>query len=101
MSTKDRHWFGTGAAACAICCAPPLLALLGVAGAGLAATIATVVFAGLALGAVVLVGSLIALWARRRTAASLCGTDGPIEGAVDVTIGARPTHAAQEPNWNR
>lgn len=62
---KDRHLFGTGVAACAVCCAPSLLALLGIAGAGLAATIATVAFAGLAFaglafGAVVLAASPLA-----------------------------------------
>jgi ethanolamine utilization microcompartment shell protein EutL len=98
---KDRHLFGAGAAACAVCCAPPLLALLGIAGAGLAATIATVAFAGLAFGIVVLAGSLLALWARRRASADACAADGPVEGPVDVTIGARPTDAPQEPDGSR
>jgi hypothetical protein len=96
---KDQHLLGAGAAACAVCCAPPLLALLGVAGAGVAATVATVAFAGLAFGAVVLAASLLAMWARRRslaTAAS-CADDGP----VDVTIGARPTDAPQQPRAER
>lgn len=94
---KDRHLFGAGAAACAVCCAPPLLALIGIAGAGLAATIATVAFAGLSFGVVVLAGSTLALWARRRASARACAPDGPVEGPVDVTIGARPTDVPQEP----
>jgi hypothetical protein len=94
---KDRHLIGAGAAACAVCCAPPLLALLGIAGVGLAATIATVAFAGLAFGVVVLAGSLLALWARRRASADVCATEGP----VDVTIGARPTDAPQGPHGSR
>ena len=94
---KDRHLLGTGAAACAICCAPPLLALAGIAGAGLVATVATFAFAGLAFGAVVLVASLLAVWARRRsTAAEVACSD---EGPVEVTITARPkdTARASEP----
>lgn len=98
---KDRHLFGAGAAACAICCAPPLLAILGIAGAGLAATIATVAFAGLSFGLVVVVGSFLALWGRRRPRADACATDGPVEGPVDVTMGARPTDAPQEPQGSR
>lgn len=77
---KDRVLFGAGAAACAVCCAPPLLALLGITGAGLAATTATVAFAGLAFGVVVLAGSTLALWARHRTSARACATDGPVSG---------------------
>lgn len=86
---KDRHLLGAGAAVCAVCCAPPLLALLGIAGVGLTATMATFAFAGLAFGVVVLAGSLLALWVRRRAAADACAHDGP----VDVVIGARPTDA--------
>ena len=44
LSLKNRHLYGAGAAACAVCCAAPILAVLGIAGA--AATIATFVFAG-------------------------------------------------------
>ena len=85
---KDRHLYGVGAAACAVCCAPPILALLGIAGAGLAATVATIAFAGLAFGLVVLAGTLIGVWARgrRHAAASSCVDEGP----VDVTITASP-----------
>ncbi len=90
---KDRHLFGAGAAACAVCCAPPLLALLGIAGAGLAATMATVAFAGLTFGAVVLLGSLLAVWARRgRRADTACGGG---NGPVPVSISARPTEGSQ------
>jgi hypothetical protein len=89
---KDRHLLGAGVAACAVCCAPPLLALLGIAGAGLAATMATVAFAGLTFGAVVLLGSLLAVWARGRRADTACvGGNGP----VPVSISARPTEGSQ------
>ncbi|ABL79534.1 MULTISPECIES: hypothetical protein [unclassified Nocardioides] len=63
-SLKDRHLFGAGAAACAVCCAAPLLTLLGVAGA--AATLATFVFAGVVFGLVVAAGTLLAVWNQRR-----------------------------------
>lgn len=68
MTTKlqDRHLVGAGVAACAVCCAPPLLALLGFAGLGLGATLATIAFAGFAFGAVVLAATLLGLWAHRR-----------------------------------
>lgn len=93
MSAKirDRHRYGAAAAACAICCAPPLLALLGIAGAGAAATITTVAFAGLTFALVVLTASLLGLWARSRRAratAQSCVAPGP----VDVSIGAGPHH---------
>lgn len=94
MSTtiKDRHLFSAGAAACAVCCAPPLLALLGIAGAGALATVATVAFAGLAFGLVVLAASLLGMWAtrRERTPNQPCSVDGPADGPVDVTISATP-----------
>lgn len=61
-----RYLIGGGAAACAVCCAPPLLALVGIAGAGLAATIATLVFAGLIFGVVVAVITVIGFMARKR-----------------------------------
>lgn len=88
---KDRHLYGAGAAACAVCCAPPLLALLGIAGAGLAATLATVAFAGGAFGVVVLAATFLSVWARRRSTASAapCSEEGP----VGVTISAPPPDA--------
>ncbi|WP_254069699.1 hypothetical protein [Pimelobacter simplex] len=85
---KDRHLLGAGAAACAVCCAPPLLALLGIAGAGIAATAATIAFAGLAFGLVVLAATLLGVLAQGRRAATstdACSGDGPVE----VTISTR------------
>ena len=66
MSLKDRQLWGAGAAACAVCCATPLLALLGIGLAGTAATVATFAFAGLIFAVVVGAGTLAALWTKRR-----------------------------------
>jgi hypothetical protein len=86
MSLKDRHLFGAGAAACAVCCAAPLLTLLGVAGA--AATVATFMFAGLVFGLVVAAGTILAVWQQRRQRRSTaCApTQGPAEGPVDIEL---------------
>jgi uncharacterized protein (DUF58 family) len=96
---KDRHLLGAGAAACAICCAPPILALLGLAGAGLVATVATVAFAGLTFGAVVLVASLLAVWAGRGNSRTdvACADEGPVE----VTVTARPVDTPRDPGAGR
>ena len=83
-SFKDRHIWGAGAAACAVCCAPPVLALIGVAGA--AATVATFVFAGAVFGLVVAVGAALALWRRRTQRAASCTTTGPGTGPVDIQL---------------
>lgn len=64
FSFKDRHLFGAGAAPCAVCCAAPVLTVLGVAGA--ATTIATFVFAGVVFGLVVAAGALAAVLRQRR-----------------------------------
>lgn len=85
MSLKD-HLFGAGAAACAVCCAAPLLTLLGVAGA--AATVATFMFAGLVFGFVVAAGTILAVWQQRRQRRSTaCApTQGPAGGPVDIEL---------------
>lgn len=88
---KDRHLLGAGAAACAVCCAPPVLALLGVAGVGLSATLATVAFAGLMFGLVVLSASPIGVWASSRGASSSAAPcTKPNQGPVDLTIRTAP-----------
>lgn len=96
---KDRHLLGAGAAACAICCAPPLLAVLGIAGAGFAASIATVAFAGLVFGVVVLVATLLTVWARSRNRgpATTCADDAPVE----LTLTAPPGDAADDERSGR
>lgn len=85
MNIKDRHLYGAGAAACAVCCAAPILALLGIAGA--AATVATFVFAGTAFAMVVASGAF-AYWTRRRRAgAAACAPAGT--GPVELDLTAR------------
>ena len=84
LSLKDRHLFAAGAAACGVCCAAPLLTLLGVAGA--AATVATFLFAGVMFGLVVAAGALMAVWNQRRERrGQACTTDA---GPVDVELSA-------------
>ena len=57
---------GAGVAACAVCCAAPLLAVLGIGLTGAAATAFTVAFAGLVFGVVVAVATIAAVVVRRR-----------------------------------
>ena len=61
--------------------------------AELVATVATLVFAGVAFGAVVLAGSILAVWARRRSRAETARVGG--NGPVPVSISARPTEGPQ------
>ena len=100
LSFKDRHFFGAGAAACAVCCAAPVLTLLGVAGA--AATIATFVFAGVVFGMVVAVGALAAVLRQRRQRKR---QSSPVPQApVDVelsTIEDRRTRVSARPGRTR
>jgi uncharacterized protein (DUF58 family) len=87
FSLKDRHLVGAGAAACAVCCAAPILTVLGIAGA--AATVATFIFAGLVFGVVVASGAAFAVWNQRRRSAaeSSCTT---VEGPQDVEMSLAP-----------
>jgi hypothetical protein len=87
-SFKDRHLFGAGAAACAVCCAAPVLTLLGVV--GVAATMATFVFAGLVFGLVVAAGALAAVLRQRRGRArqSSAGPQGPVDVELSTALGA-------------
>jgi len=61
-----RYLIGGGAAACAVCCAPPVLALAGIAGAGVFATVATFAFAGLVFALVVAALSVATYVVRKR-----------------------------------
>jgi hypothetical protein len=63
---RDRYLAGGAVAACAVCCAPPVLALVGIAGGGALATGATFAFAGFAFAFVVAAASIAAFILRRR-----------------------------------
>lgn len=85
LSLEDRHLYGIAGAACSVCCAAPLLTLLGVAGA--AAFVAIFVIAGIVFGSVVAGATVLARWRRRRRSA--CSTrGGPNGGPVDLEITA-------------
>ena len=88
---KDRLLLGAGAVACAVCCAGPLLAFLGIAGA--AATVGTFVFAGGAFAVVVGLASLVVVLQRRR-AQRLAACD-PHAGPVDIVLGPSPSDEAR------
>jgi hypothetical protein len=86
---KDRHLVGAGVAACAVCCASPILAVLGIA--GVAATVATVVFVGVVFGLAVGVAALLAVWHRKRqTRRRTCANDA---GPVDVELSTTPNRS--------
>ena len=80
---------GSGVAACAVCCAAPLMALLGIGVTGAAATALTAPFAGVVFALVVAAATVAAIVVRRRRArAAACSTDAP--GPVPVELGRRP-----------
>ncbi|WP_330473433.1 hypothetical protein [Terrabacter sp. C0L_2] len=81
---KDRHVDGVGAAACTLCCAAPLVAMLGLAGA--AATAVAFTLAGLTF-AIVVAGTGIALTLARRRAERAQHCPRGAAGPVDVSIG--------------
>jgi hypothetical protein len=89
MTFRNRHLVGAGAAACAVCCAAPVLGLLGIASVGAAATMATFVFAGSVFALVVAIAAVAGLLIRRRTTqtATVCAVPeaGPVP--VDLTVG--------------
>jgi uncharacterized protein (DUF58 family) len=84
---------GAGAAACAVCCAAPLLTLLGIGVTGAAATALTMAFAGVVFGLVVAVATIAAIVVRRRQARrSGCGDGAPgeVTGPVAVQLLSTP-----------
>lgn len=93
LSLKDRHLYGAGAAACAVCCTAPLLTLLGVGVAGAAATVATFVLAGIVFGLVVAAGALVAVWnqrRQRRRAPQCAEVPGPVGLEISTTRAGPP-----------
>ena len=79
---------GAGAAACAVCCAAPLMTLLGIGVIGAAATALTAAFAAAVFAVVVVAATVAAVVVRRRTRAGACSTGAP--GPVPVELGQRP-----------
>ena len=66
IGLENRHLAGGAAAACAVCCAAPLVGFLGVA--GFAATAVTLAFAGVVFALVVGAVTMTALLVRRSRA---------------------------------
>jgi hypothetical protein len=78
---------GAGAAACAVCCAAPVLTLLGIGLTGAAATAFTVAFAGVIFGLVVAVATIAAVVVRRRRARrSACTSPSAAAAAGPVPV---------------
>jgi hypothetical protein len=84
---------GAGAAACAVCCAAPLMALLGIGVTGAAATALIAAFAGAVFAVVVAATTVAAVIVRRRRSLADACTPGP-PGAVPVELGRRPDRPA-------
>jgi hypothetical protein len=81
----NRHLAGGAAAACAVCCAAPLVGFLGVA--GFAATAVTFAFAGVVFALVVGVATVVALLVRRSRARPVACAPPLGAGAVPVELG--------------
>ncbi len=87
---------GAGAAACAVCCAAPLMTLLGIGLTGAAATAFTLAFAGIVFALVVAVATVAAVLYRRRQAQrTACAPASTNAGPVPVELlGTRPEQPA-------
>ena len=85
----------TVVAACAVCCAAPVMSLFGIALTGAAATAFTAAFAGLAFALVVASVAVTAVVIRRRRATHAACPPAPTAGPVPVELGQPP--AAHQP----
>ena len=82
---------GAGAAACAVCCAAPLMVLLGIGATGAAATALAVAFAGLVFGLVVAAATVAAVVAHRRQGRrNACADTEAASGPMPLPLGSRP-----------
>jgi hypothetical protein len=87
----SRHLAGGAAAACAVCCAAPLVGFLGVA--GFAAAAVTFALAGVVFAIVVGVATVAALLVRRSRARQVaCG---PTADAGVIPVGLGPTRGGE------
>jgi hypothetical protein len=92
-SRPSRLRGGTAAtviAACAVCCAAPVMGLLGIALTGAAATAFAPAFAGLVFALVIAAVTVAAIVVRRRRTASTSCPPAPAAGPVPVELGRRP-----------
>lgn len=87
LTWRDRHTVAAGAAACAVCCAAPVLGLLGIGLGGAAATAFAAVFAGAVFALVVGAVSAAVFWRQRARGRA---TAVPAHGPVPVILGDRP-----------
>ena len=88
---RDRHLVGGAAAACAVCCAAPVIGFLGVA--GFAATAVTLAVAGLVFAVVVGLAAAAAVLVRRsRARRASCNVP---EGAEPVAVELGPTRSGK------
>jgi hypothetical protein len=93
LRLRDRHLYGAGAATCAVCCAPPVLALLGIAGTGTAVIITTAALAGTVFAIVVAAATAFAVVQRKRRSRPVAATCAP----EPVTIEVGDTRPADQP----
>jgi hypothetical protein len=78
---------GAGAAACAVCCAAPLMTLLCIGLTGAAATAFTLAFAGIVFAVVVAIATVATVLYRRRQAQrNACTPTGPDADPVPVEL---------------
>lgn len=88
---RDRHLVGGAAAACAVCCAAPIIGFLGVA--GFAATAVTFAFAGVVFAVVVGLATVAAVLVRRRRSRhASCAV--PAADAAPVPVELGPTRTS-------
>ena len=94
MKAADRRFrlrggtAGAVAAACAVCCAAPVLTLFGIGVTGVAAAGLAIAFAGVVFGLVVAVATVAAVVVgRRRARRDACAVD---SGPVPIELGQRP-----------
>jgi hypothetical protein len=77
-------------AACAVCCAAPVMSLLGLALTGAAATAFTAAFAGFTFALVVASVTVAAVVARRRRVPHAACPPAPAAGPVPVELRRQP-----------
>lgn len=77
---------GTAAAACAVCCTTPLLAVFGIGVTGVAATAAALTFAGIVFVIVIAAATIGAVWVQRRRARLVACAPAAPAGPVEIEL---------------